>query len=225
MFDELMVNIKTEICHNIFRSASSMMAFENFLRNVPQQTAASDPTSAFGGGTTTASSGGTGSGQRKGSDVVSEAAAAAEAQKKPSQSAPAQRSAATIRAPAAAARNTSTAAGNECIFDLRFRICEFHHSFGRSSFIICQNVWSRWLNWLPVGDFVEPEAAFWFARTKNGADCSELLGRFLVSAEQCSGGLGRNPVWPLSLTKSIQLPLDLVCPKTSACILVRLVGI
>ncbi|HKI69709.1 MAG TPA: preprotein translocase subunit SecA, partial [Verrucomicrobiae bacterium] len=33
MFDELMVNIKTEICHNIFRSASSMMAFENFLRN------------------------------------------------------------------------------------------------------------------------------------------------------------------------------------------------
>jgi hypothetical protein len=30
-----MVNIKTEICHNIFRSASSMMAFENFLRRVP----------------------------------------------------------------------------------------------------------------------------------------------------------------------------------------------
>ena len=38
IFDELMVNIKTEICHNIFRSASSLMAFENFLRNVPQQT-------------------------------------------------------------------------------------------------------------------------------------------------------------------------------------------
>ena len=36
LFDELMVNIKTEICHNIFRSASSMMAFENFLRNLPQ---------------------------------------------------------------------------------------------------------------------------------------------------------------------------------------------
>ena len=38
IFEELMVNIKTEICHNIFRSASSLMAFENFLRNVPQQT-------------------------------------------------------------------------------------------------------------------------------------------------------------------------------------------
>ena len=41
IFEELMVNIKTEICHNIFRSASSLMAFENFLRNVPQQTIAS----------------------------------------------------------------------------------------------------------------------------------------------------------------------------------------
>jgi preprotein translocase subunit SecA len=38
IFDELMVNVKTEICHNIFRSASSMMAFENFLRNVPRTT-------------------------------------------------------------------------------------------------------------------------------------------------------------------------------------------
>ena len=38
IFDELMVNVKTEICHNIFRSASSMTAFQNFLRNVPQTT-------------------------------------------------------------------------------------------------------------------------------------------------------------------------------------------
>jgi preprotein translocase subunit SecA len=38
LFDELMVNIKTEICHNIFRSASSLMAFEQFLHNVPQKT-------------------------------------------------------------------------------------------------------------------------------------------------------------------------------------------
>jgi preprotein translocase subunit SecA len=38
MFQELMVNIKTEICHNIFRSASSLMAFENFLRRLPQRT-------------------------------------------------------------------------------------------------------------------------------------------------------------------------------------------
>jgi preprotein translocase subunit SecA len=71
IFDELMVNVKTEICHNIFRSASSMMAFENFLKNVPQQTLHQN-TSAFGGG---ASPG-------KASDVVSEAAAAAEAHAK-----------------------------------------------------------------------------------------------------------------------------------------------
>jgi preprotein translocase subunit SecA len=71
IFDELMVNIKTEICHNIFRSASSLMAFENFLRNMPQQTS-HQSTSAFGGG---------GSGApaeekkpQKGSDLVSEAA-------------------------------------------------------------------------------------------------------------------------------------------------------
>ena len=38
LFDELMVNIKTEVCHNIFRSASSLMAFEQFLHNLPQVT-------------------------------------------------------------------------------------------------------------------------------------------------------------------------------------------
>ena len=74
-----MVNIKTEICHNIFRSASSLMAFENFLRNVPQQTT-HQSTSAFGG---------TdhrhrrrrrqpGAAPSQGSDMVSEAAAAVE---------------------------------------------------------------------------------------------------------------------------------------------------
>jgi preprotein translocase subunit SecA len=73
IFDELMVSVKSEICHNIFRSASSMMAFENFLRNVPRQTL-HQAASAFGG-TTTASSGGA---NAKPSDVVSEAAAAAE---------------------------------------------------------------------------------------------------------------------------------------------------
>jgi preprotein translocase subunit SecA len=65
IFDELMVNIKTEICHNIFRSASSMMAFENFLRSVPQQTL-HQPSSAFGQPAEP---------QGKPSDVVSEAAA------------------------------------------------------------------------------------------------------------------------------------------------------
>jgi len=72
IFDELMVNVKTEICHNVFRSASSLMAFENFLRNAPQQTL-HQTTSAFGGGAPAADG-------KKASDVVSEAANAAEAQ-------------------------------------------------------------------------------------------------------------------------------------------------
>jgi preprotein translocase subunit SecA len=69
IFDELMVSVKSEICHNIFRSASSMMAFENFLRNVPQQTL-HQSASAFGQPPKPD--------QTKPSDVVSEAAAAAE---------------------------------------------------------------------------------------------------------------------------------------------------
>jgi preprotein translocase subunit SecA len=73
IFDELMVNIKTEICHNIFRSASSLMAFENFLRNVPQQTL-HQTTSAFGGGAAPPAP----EQQSKASDIVSEAAAAGE---------------------------------------------------------------------------------------------------------------------------------------------------
>jgi preprotein translocase subunit SecA len=79
MFDELMVNVKTEICHNVFRSASSMIAFENFMRNVPQQTL-HQSTSAFGGGTGTAPSpqaSSSGAPPNRASDVVSEAAAAA----------------------------------------------------------------------------------------------------------------------------------------------------
>ena len=74
IFDELMVNVKTEICHNVFRSASSLLAFENFLRNAPQQTLQQN-TSAFGGTST-------GTGPGNASDVVSEAANAAEAQAK-----------------------------------------------------------------------------------------------------------------------------------------------
>jgi preprotein translocase subunit SecA len=75
IFDELMVSIKSEICHNIFRSASSLMAFENFLRNVPQQTL-HQSTSAFGGGAV--GDRGQAEPQKKASDVVSEAAAAVE---------------------------------------------------------------------------------------------------------------------------------------------------
>ena len=77
IFEELMVNIKTEICHNIFRSASSLMAFENFLRNVPQQTT-HQSTSAFGGTTTGTGAAPARRGPSQGSDIVSEAAAAVE---------------------------------------------------------------------------------------------------------------------------------------------------
>jgi preprotein translocase subunit SecA len=68
VFEELMVSIKTEICHNIFRSASSLMAFERFIHNLPQRTT-HQSTSAFG-----QSAPGPG-GQNPASSVVSEAAA------------------------------------------------------------------------------------------------------------------------------------------------------
>src|SRR5205809_6117901 len=78
IFEELMVNIKTEICHNIFRSASSLMAFENFLRNVPQKTM-HQSASAFGGSATGTDASGSGAGRpAQGSEIVSEAAAAVE---------------------------------------------------------------------------------------------------------------------------------------------------
>jgi preprotein translocase subunit SecA len=84
IFEDLMVNIKTEICHNIFRSASSLMAFENFLRNVPRQTT-HQSTSAFGGAAPTGSEAAagktSGNGPPRASDVVSEAAAAVEKSK------------------------------------------------------------------------------------------------------------------------------------------------
>jgi preprotein translocase subunit SecA len=60
------------------------MAFENFLRNVPQQML-HQTASAFGGGTKTAGSGGA---QAKGSDVVSEAAAAVAEKAKPVRTGP-----------------------------------------------------------------------------------------------------------------------------------------
>ena len=81
MFGDLMVNIKTEICHNIFRSASSMMAFEQFLHNLPQSTVHQEA-SAFSQSTTTGSASGSTTtqvarGSRNGpnpADMVSEAA-------------------------------------------------------------------------------------------------------------------------------------------------------
>jgi len=83
IFDELMVNIKTEICHNIFRSASSLMAFEQFLRKLPQKTVHQE-TTAFGGTTS-----GSEPAPPKGSDMVTEAMAATEKEKaKPIRSGP-----------------------------------------------------------------------------------------------------------------------------------------
>jgi preprotein translocase subunit SecA len=82
IFDELMVSIKSEICHNIFRSASSLMAFENFLRSVPKKTM-HQSTSAFGGVTsgsdTQQAPGASKPGQ--GSDLVSQAVDAGEKSK------------------------------------------------------------------------------------------------------------------------------------------------
>jgi preprotein translocase subunit SecA len=72
IFDEMMVNVKTEICHNIFRSASSLMAFEQFLHSLPQR-AEHASSSALG---SSAAPGAGAAPARKPSDVVSEAAEA-----------------------------------------------------------------------------------------------------------------------------------------------------
>jgi preprotein translocase subunit SecA len=74
MFDEMMVNVKTEICHNVFRSATSLMAYENFQVKMRQQ-ASHQSTSAFGAN---GPAQGQAAGQKRASDVVSEAAAAQE---------------------------------------------------------------------------------------------------------------------------------------------------
>ncbi len=74
MFDELMVNVKTEICHNVFRSASSLAAIQNFHINLARQASASHQvTNTFGNGAPAPAAS-----QRNASDVVSEAAAAQE---------------------------------------------------------------------------------------------------------------------------------------------------
>jgi preprotein translocase subunit SecA len=70
MFESLMINIKSEICHNIFRSASSLMAFQTFLANLPQNLQ-HQATSAYG--TTTTTNAGAGAAPPRPSDVVSEA--------------------------------------------------------------------------------------------------------------------------------------------------------
>jgi preprotein translocase subunit SecA len=81
IFEELMGNIKTKICHNIFRSASSMMAFENFRRNLPKRTVHQEE-SSFSSAATAAAPGG-----KNPSDIVTEATAAV-AKAKPIRSGP-----------------------------------------------------------------------------------------------------------------------------------------
>ena len=83
IFDELMVNIKTEICHNIFRSASSLMAFENFFRSVPRQTTHQAASAFDGAASGTPETAGApasrgGPARKRDSDMVTEAAAAME---------------------------------------------------------------------------------------------------------------------------------------------------
>ncbi|MBL9129328.1 MAG: preprotein translocase subunit SecA, partial [Verrucomicrobiales bacterium] len=53
LFEDLMVNVKSEICRNIFLSASSLMAFQNFLRKLPQRTTHAE-VNAFAAGSTQA---------------------------------------------------------------------------------------------------------------------------------------------------------------------------
>src|SRR5208282_3138620 len=87
IFEELMVDIKTEICHNIFRSASSVMAFDKFLRNMPQKTIHQEETT-FGAGRAPSASA---SGGKNPSDMVTEATdamAKAQARAKPVRTGP-----------------------------------------------------------------------------------------------------------------------------------------
>jgi preprotein translocase subunit SecA len=49
MFEVLMGNIKDEVLHNLFRSTSNVMAFEQFLANLPQFLSAPDESSINGG--------------------------------------------------------------------------------------------------------------------------------------------------------------------------------
>jgi preprotein translocase subunit SecA len=88
IFEELMVNIKSEVCRNIFLSASSLMAFENFLRNLPTQTN-QPPGNTIGSGTLPAPEASSAPPGKNGkaSDIVSEAAEAME-KAKPTRSGP-----------------------------------------------------------------------------------------------------------------------------------------
>jgi preprotein translocase subunit SecA len=82
VFEELMINMKTEICKNIFRSASSVMAFDKFLRNLPQKTIHQEETTF--GSTQAPSAAAPAAGAKNPSDMVTEATdAMAKAQARP----------------------------------------------------------------------------------------------------------------------------------------------
>ncbi len=70
-FEELMVSIKTEICRNIFLSASSLLAFEQFLRNLPKSMVHQQAT-AYGSVVAEAAAPDS-AGANKASDMVTEA--------------------------------------------------------------------------------------------------------------------------------------------------------
>ena len=76
VFEDLMINIKTEICHNIFRSASSMMAFDKFLRGLPQRTVHQSAEAFGGGAASSAAPEPAEPGAKKPSDMVTEASSA-----------------------------------------------------------------------------------------------------------------------------------------------------
>ena len=69
-FEELMISIKSEICHNIFRSASSMQAFQEFLKSLQKRSqTVHDTASGYAQGPAVQGEADAGSA----SDVVSEA--------------------------------------------------------------------------------------------------------------------------------------------------------
>jgi preprotein translocase subunit SecA len=73
MFDEMQDNVKNEIANNVFRSASSLAAFENFLRALPQQLSAPDLDSGSGLSQAPRPPGAGSPGGAAGKDVVEEA--------------------------------------------------------------------------------------------------------------------------------------------------------
>jgi preprotein translocase subunit SecA len=64
MFTELMGNIKGEILHNLFRSTSNLLAFEQFLANLPHMLIAPDETGGSSQTSVPGSRGGESAGDR-----------------------------------------------------------------------------------------------------------------------------------------------------------------